>query len=52
MTDALFWEYHEELQEILGREPSYEEVQDYLNSKFRRNDYEADVSRRNGYIRF
>lgn len=40
MTDALFWDAHEELAIKLGREPDYEEVQDYLNSKFKEKDNE------------
>lgn len=45
MTDALFWEYHEILKEKLGREPDYEEVQDFLNSQFRENDNERNLHR-------
>lgn len=39
MTDALFWDAHEELMVKLEREPDYEEVQDYLNSKFKEKSY-------------
>jgi hypothetical protein len=40
VTDALYWDAHEELMVKLEREPEYEEVQDYLNSKFKEKDNE------------
>jgi len=42
MTDALYWDAHEELTLKLEREPEYEEVQDYLNSMFKENDNERN----------
>jgi len=45
VTDALYWDAHEELSIKLDREPEYEEVQDYLNSKFKENDYERRLTR-------
>lgn len=40
MTDAIFFEAEEELHEILKRMPSYEEVLDMLNGRYKENNYE------------
>lgn len=43
MTDAIFWDAHEELELILEKQPSYEEVTDFLNSKFKENCYDRKL---------
>lgn len=43
MTDAIFWEAQEELSIILERDPSYEEVLDFLNSKYKEKNYERRI---------
>lgn len=43
MTDAIFWDAHEELELILEKQPSYEEVTDFLNSKFKENSYDRKL---------
>lgn len=37
MTDAIFIEAEEELKEKLGRDPTYEEVMDLLNERYKGN---------------
>lgn len=41
MTDEIFWDAHEELLVKLDREPSYEEVTDLLNSRFKENRHDS-----------
>jgi ArsR family metal-binding transcriptional regulator len=40
MTDAIFLDAEEKLMVILERNPSYEEVLDYLNYIYKENNYE------------
>ena len=51
MTDAIFWDAQEELEILLEREPSYEEVLDFLNSKFRERNYERMLLLRKEEVR-
>lgn len=44
MTDAIYWDAEEELSILLEREPSYEEVMDFLNSKFKEARYDTTKS--------
>lgn len=44
MTDEIFFEAEDELKISLGREPSYEEVLDYLNSKYKEKRYDKQRS--------
>jgi len=43
MTDALFLDAEEELKIILDRDPVYEEVLDFLNSKYKEKSYERKL---------
>lgn len=43
MTDEIFLDAREKLLIILEREPSYEEVLDYLNSIYKENSYESKL---------
>jgi hypothetical protein len=39
MTDAIFFDAQEKLEVQLGRDPSYEEILDFLNSIFKEKSY-------------
>jgi hypothetical protein len=43
MTDALFFDTEEYLSVKLERDPTYEEVIDYLNSIYKENNYERKL---------